>query len=308
MQAIYHDLLGRLPSSGELAAAGAALADGATREQVAASLLKSAEYRQDLVDGTYLPLLGHSPSAQTTNTLVGLLAGGGSDEAMEAQILGSNDYFAGPGDNSTDGFLTALYCQTVFRAIDQPTQNSDETALGHGVTRSAIAASLLGTAEYRSQHVAGYYLRYLRRAGSSAEIAKYVSFIQGGGSDEQVVAKILGAQEYYELFNPTVTAVATASAQGTIHTTLSSRARVILTVLHLLPKASDAASTRVALPSTRRVGVVDFGIHRKGRLTLHWNRKVKGRRLHRGKYLLLLRAYHGRKLIYVSDALPFTVR
>lgn len=71
---------------------------------------------------------------------------------------------------------------------------------------------------------------------------------------------------------------------------------------------AHASSPRVGAPHTRLVGVVNFGRHRKCRVKLHWNRKVHGRRLKRGQYLLLLEAYTGRKIIDATDAVAFTER
>jgi hypothetical protein len=41
---------------------------------------------------------------------------------------------------------------------------------------------------------------------------------------------------------------------------------------------------------------------------LHWNRRVHRKRLKHGTYLLILKAYRGRKLIGVTDAARLTVR
>jgi hypothetical protein len=307
VEALFHDLLGRVPSGGELTAFTAALAHGATRDQLALSILQSAEYRQDLVGQLYSAYLGSAPDAASASFFTGLLQAGASDEALGADILGSGAFFSGPGGGSNNGFLAALYCRTLFRAVDHSTQAADNNLLGSGTTRTAIASDLLGSIEYLSHRVGSFYLRFLRRQPSPAELQFYVNLIHGGGSDEQVIASIVSSAEYYGLFNPTVQAVTTASAQGTIHTTIDKRAKLTLTVLHVLHGAQDAAVRPVLAPRTRRVGVVNFGIHRKGRVTLHWNRKVRRHRLAAGTYVLILRGYRGRKLIFTSDALPFRV-
>jgi hypothetical protein len=78
----------------------------------------------------------------------------------------------------------------------------------------------------------------------------------------------------------------------------------------------------VASPRTKLVGVVNFGIHSKGRVRLHWNRRVHNHPLGRGRYLLILKAfaihkpYHKpyrqphatHKLIGISDPVALTIR
>jgi hypothetical protein len=53
---------------------------------------------------------------------------------------------------------------------------------------------------------------------------------------------------------------------------------------------------------------VALGHHRKGRVTIHWNRKVRGRRLKRGRYALVLEARSGKRLSDVSDAIVVRLR
>ncbi|HSS80034.1 MAG TPA: hypothetical protein VLK24_02445, partial [Gaiellaceae bacterium] len=263
----------------------------------------SSEYRGDLATSAYKRLLGAAPDPATKQFLVGLLTSGGSDETMVASVAGSDAYFQ-RAHASNDGFLTALYCDAVYRPIDQPTQNADDAALGSGTTRTQLAAALTASSEYLGHDVGEYYLRFLRHAGSAANLNFWIAAIKGGGSDEKMIASLLSSDEYYKEFNPSVAVVTTLTAQGTVHTSIGQNSTLKLTVLRFLGKHASA----VTPPRTRTVGVVDFGLHKKGRVTLQWNRKVGGKRLGRGSYVALLRAYHKRKLISVSDALPFTVR
>ena len=167
---------------------------------------------------------------------------------------------------------------------------------------------MLASGEYRSKLVNGFYLRFLRRAADSPSLAFFSNLIQGGGTDEKAIAAIVSSPEYYALFNPAVTVVTTLTAKGEVHTTIPRAAKLALTVLKVVPPPHPVRAAAFGAPSTKVVGVVQFGRHRKGRVTIHWNRKVGGKRLRRGSYIVLLRALSGRKLIYVSDALPFKVR
>ncbi len=312
VEALYHDLLGRTPSSAALNNEVAALGAGETRATLVGSLVKSAEYRADLVGGLYLSLLNRPAAAQEVNFWALQLSGGTGYETIEGAILGSHEYIHLRGNDSVDGFLAALYCQALFRPLDTAARNYDETALGNfeqGVTSPAIVATnLLESGEALSPRIMAYYLRFLRRAPSPSELQYWVKMIQTVGTgDEQLIGSILTSSEYFKLFNPFAGALTRLTGPGTIRTSLSAPARVTLTILRVLHPARDAANNSATRLATRQVGVVDFGHHKKGRLVLHWNRKVGRRRLPRGNYVLLLRAFHGRKLIYVSDALPFKV-
>ena len=140
------------------------------------------------------------------------------------------------------------------------------------------------------------------------ERAYGAKLLESGSTDEQSIAAVVASSEYFRMVNPSVAIATTKIVHGTtINTTLSRWAKLTLTVLHIVPtgRAVDGAVTK---PHTKLVGVVSFGRHHKGRVRLHWNRRVRGKRLKRGRYVLILKAITGSKLIGVSDALPLLVR
>jgi hypothetical protein len=53
---------------------------------------------------------------------------------------------------------------------------------------------------------------------------------------------------------------------------------------------------------------VSFGRQPRGLHTLRWDRRVRGKRLARGSYELVIQVRRGGKLIDVSDAIPFKPR
>jgi hypothetical protein len=322
VQAIYHDILGRSPAASEVAAATNALSLGATRSQIALTLLDSNERRAHLVAFDEQAYLHRAPSPTEANAFVSALASGSSDEALIAHILASPEYFASRGHDSTDGFLSAMYCDALSRPIDQIAQNNGEAALGSGASRTVIASSVLGSSEYRTLLIRGFYLRYLRRAATSSDLATWTAFMHNGGSDEQVIAAIVSSAEYFSRFNPAIAFRTELVVTGnTLRTTLTRDAELTLTVLRVLPPRGHAAAVLVTRPRTQLVGAVNFGLRHKGRVTLHWNRKVHNRRLARGGYVLILKAfarhkpyktghkpYKTRKLIGISDPVRLRIR
>ena len=308
VQALYHDILGRAPGPSELNAWVNALSKGVTRSQLVLSILDSSEYRANLIASDYQRYLRRNPTPSETSAWLPLLGSGASDESFAANILGSGEYFANRGDDSNDGFLSALYCDAVFRSIDQFTQNNDDSALGSGTSRTTLASGVVGSIEYLSQLVNGFYLHYLRRSGTPGELAVFANVIHSGASDEQVIASILASDEYFDIFDPRTAFASTAIVHGnTITITLSRSARLAMTVLRFVPSGHTAA-VKVPRSDTKLIGIVNFGRHHKGRIKLHWTRTVQGKRLERGRYLLILNGYHRHKLIGVTNAVPLTVR
>src|SRR4029079_2724783 len=79
---------GRAPTSAELNAFKTALAQGATRAQVATDVLTSKEAKTKLVQGLYQDLLHRPPTQAEIDALWNL-----GREAIEASILGADEYY-----------------------------------------------------------------------------------------------------------------------------------------------------------------------------------------------------------------------
>ena len=87
----YQDLLGRLPTSSELAAALLALGFE-TRTDFAASLLASTEARTLLVQNIYSRYLRRAATSSELASWLGALGSGSTDEDVAAALVGSNEY------------------------------------------------------------------------------------------------------------------------------------------------------------------------------------------------------------------------
>ncbi|HEV3084681.1 MAG TPA: DUF4214 domain-containing protein, partial [Gemmataceae bacterium] len=93
LDAIYGDLLNRAPDAAGRAAWDHALATGTTTGQVAAAMLNSTEYRQDLVSGFYLHYLERTADKPGLDSLVNMLSLGARDEQVIAIMVGSDEFF-----------------------------------------------------------------------------------------------------------------------------------------------------------------------------------------------------------------------
>jgi uncharacterized delta-60 repeat protein len=201
---VYHDLLGRPRDTGSQPFLDA-LNGGTPRSTVVAAIQASQEYEMRLVSNTYSTFLGRSAGPDEAKLWFGLLsatpvAGTPSPiEQFDIAILTSGEYFQKHG-NSTQGWVDSLYRTLLGRPPD--TGGYDGALLGvlnsYAALRQGVAAALVGSSEYQTNLVAGYYTHFLKRAGSADEIAGWVRQLQAGATDEQVIGAIVSSGEYFQ--------------------------------------------------------------------------------------------------------------
>jgi N-acetylneuraminic acid mutarotase len=92
LTALYQDALHRPIDPSGQAAFSQALASGTSRTQVAAAVLSSTEYRQNLVEGYYVSYLRRPADPGGLNTFVNALQSGATDQDVIAAIVSSPEY------------------------------------------------------------------------------------------------------------------------------------------------------------------------------------------------------------------------
>jgi hypothetical protein len=192
----YEHLLGRAPDSSGLAYWESALSSGLGRSTVAAAILALTEYRTDLVNGYYETFLGRAADSGGLTYWVAQLNGGASDQSVLAAILGSGQFYADSGSTPA-GFVTALYMKLLSRSPDSGGLTYWENWLSSGASRSAVAAAILASNEYRSDFVKTQYTRLLGRAADSGGLSYWVAQLAGGASNESVISAIVASSEFY---------------------------------------------------------------------------------------------------------------
>jgi hypothetical protein len=123
------------------------------------------------------------------------LGTGGTNEQLQSAITGSPEYFQKSGATN-DGFLNALYEDTLGRAIDPSGEAEFTQALVAGMSRVQVAAAIFSTTEHQQKLVESYYQSFLRRPADPVGVAAWVNALQSGSSDAQVLAEIVGSEEY----------------------------------------------------------------------------------------------------------------
>jgi hypothetical protein len=194
---LYRDILGRQADSAGLAA-GLIYLGSHTHGEYALTLLTLDEYRILLIRGWYHGFLGRPATMGEIDTQLSSLNGGAKDENVMAFILGSGEYFNQARVGGTNsGFVTAIYQDLLGRS---PSPSDLTTWVGFlGThTRGEMAQILLTSAEYQTDIIQAWYHRFLSRAASPGEVTAARGALNGaGGTDEQVIAVVLGSVEYF---------------------------------------------------------------------------------------------------------------
>ncbi|MEA2328182.1 MAG: hypothetical protein QOE68_3141, partial [Thermoanaerobaculia bacterium] len=192
---LYIDLLGRTADAAALSTFNGLLAGGGTRNDVAAAILVSAEYRQKLLTDFYSTFL-HRPISPAEVSFWGpAFAAGMTDEQIEAQILASPEYFA-LGGSTNSSWINRVFNDVLGRSPSAAETSSFLTLLGSS-SRLNIGLAILNSGEAITRRVQQAFPRLLHRTGTPVEQTTFVAALLGGVTDEQFLAQLLASDEYF---------------------------------------------------------------------------------------------------------------
>ncbi len=195
---LYRDLLHRAAETDGLAGWSEALDRGwLNRVQVVQGIEASVEYCTDEAEAAYQTLLGRPADPLGLLGAVRFLAGGGTFALLEANLMGSAEYYVRRGGGSATGFLVAAFHDTLMAAPTAGQLLVGEQLLGDGLPRNLVAGLLLARVEAQAERVAGYYETFLHRVPDLPGWVGHTTALQRGLSDEAVLALILGSDEYF---------------------------------------------------------------------------------------------------------------
>jgi hypothetical protein len=192
---VYRDLFGRTPDPGGLASWSTSLRAGTPYGQVANGITYSDEYRGRMIAEAYARYLDRGPDAVGAANWLGAMRGGLHIEQMQAGFISSPEYYA-RGGGTDAGWIVRLYQKVLGR-----TPAANEIAfwqgqLGAGASRESVARGFLYSDEHLTSIVDGYYLSLLRRSIDPTGRQTWVSAIQRGARDEEIIASIVASAEY----------------------------------------------------------------------------------------------------------------
>jgi RHS repeat-associated protein len=195
---LFEDLLGRPAGSAAVTAYGGLLDQGAlSRGQVVGLIAGGSEYHAGEVQIQFQQLLNRAAGAGELAAFTGFLDQGGTLEQLQATLAGSGEYYQTRGASTDAGFITALFNDALHRAPSPPELAGFEQMLAGGTGRGQLAALLFSSSEARQGRVEGDYVQLLRRAADSSGLAGWVSALQSGLPDAQLIGGLAGSTEYF---------------------------------------------------------------------------------------------------------------
>jgi hypothetical protein len=157
--------------------------------------------------------------------------------------------------------VNGLYNIILSRAPDATGGAAAIAYLKNGGSLKQLATDLINSPEYETGVIASYYKEFLGRTGSSAEVAAWVTVMQGGVSEEQVESRFMLSTEYAAL-HPTSTAFV-QSLYGNILGRAGSTAEVAAWVSALSTSASESDAISAFQRSSEATN--------RGLLGLYWS-------------------------------------
>jgi hypothetical protein len=178
------------------------LDQGVPVDQVVRRMEASDEYRFKVVNDVYVKLQHRTADPSGLNSFVAFLANGGTMEQAEISIVTSAEYFQRAG-GANASYLASLYHDILGRTIDPTGQVNWGATLTLGPTianfgnpRLIVARGVIQSLEAAQDRVEEFYQRFHHRAADPSGLQTFVTAQQHGLSDEDVIAAIVGSQEY----------------------------------------------------------------------------------------------------------------
>src|SRR5262249_37439916 len=100
------------------------------------------------------------------------------------------------GGNVT-GFVTALYQDSLHRAIDPTAQATLIQTLASGTSRAEVAADVINSLECHADVVDSFYQQFLHRRADLTGLVLLANAMQQGARNEDIVADLLSSPEYF---------------------------------------------------------------------------------------------------------------
>jgi FG-GAP-like repeat len=154
------------------------------------------------------------------NFWLGQFQAGLSYEQMIVSLASSPTYFSEARINGNDGlFVTAIYQDLFHRApsaFEHDTLFVPQLFNAEAVSRTQDARTLLAGQPYQTIFIQSVYNQFLNRDAGSTEVNVQLNRLSGGYTQEQVIASLLGTQEYYSNDAPAVVGGGAMASNATL--------------------------------------------------------------------------------------------
>jgi hypothetical protein len=192
---VYNDLLHRSPEAEGLGTWATALKQGTPYEQVANSITASPEFRGRLITDSYRRYLARDADSAGLQSWLQAMNRGLHFEQMEAGFIASPEFYLRAGSDDRR-WVADLYQSVLNRTAASSEIDHWQGRLRAGATRNEVALGFLYSTEHLTSVVDGYYQRLLLRSIDPSGRVGWVSAIQNGARDEQIIAGVVASQEY----------------------------------------------------------------------------------------------------------------
>jgi len=197
---IYQNLLGRSPTSGDVAGWISILNSGASRYAVALGFTSGIERESIRVRQNYQTFLGRTPSASEVASWVDQFVNHGmSSETMIAEFVGSREFF----NSSSRGASTysTWIGQAYLAILQRPASTSDIAywlpTLNVPANLGTYAVSVTHSDESYRVFITQAYVTYLGRSPDTAGLNTWLDLMKRGVlTDEQLEAQFISSPEY----------------------------------------------------------------------------------------------------------------
>jgi hypothetical protein len=119
-----------------------------------------------------------------------------SDEALEALLVASAEYYALSGGNNAD-WVRRVYQDVLGRSADPSGLAYWTNYLAAGGSRQQVAFGFARGVERESQHIERNYEQYLGRPADPAGLQYWLNAFLHGQTNEDLITGFLASDEYY---------------------------------------------------------------------------------------------------------------
>ena len=163
---------------------------------VAAAFTHSSEALTNFVLQAYTVYLHRPPEQNGLSFWTGKMASGLTDEGLEAEFIGSNEYIQDHGGSGA-GWVTGMYEDLLGRAPDANGLAFWTGQVQAGISPVSIALGFAASPEREGNILTADYEIYLGRAIDPGSKSFYLQQFANGVQNEDIVAALVGSAEYY---------------------------------------------------------------------------------------------------------------
>ena len=195
---LYRDLLGRNGDQGGVAFWAQLVNTGASRTAVALQFEQTPESLAALINNVYEGTLHRAADPVGLSGAQALLAQNGSVQNLQATLQGSTEYFQVRAGLNQLFFLNSLYTDALGSLPTPLVVSQLLPLLNSGYPHLALAQVVDSSAAADAHYVTSLFNQYLGRGVDPNGLQFDVGFLQRGGRDDQLIANILGSDEYFQ--------------------------------------------------------------------------------------------------------------